>query len=63
MDNSYWIDSVNLKPFAKLEKDLSVDVVIVGGGITGLSTAYYLTKNGYNVCILEKNKVCSHTTR
>lgn len=31
-------------------------------GICGLSTAYYLTKNGYDVCILEKNKVASHTT-
>lgn len=63
MDNSYWLDSVNLKQFSRLEKNLSADVVIVGGGICGLSTAYYLTKNSYNVCILEKNKVCSHTTR
>lgn len=62
MDNSYWIDSVNLKQFSKLEKDLSADVVIVGGGICGLSTAYYLTKNGYDVCVLEKNKVASHST-
>ena len=53
MDNSYWLDSVNLKQFPKLEKDLETDV----------STAYYLTKNGYDVCILEKNKVASHTTR
>lgn len=30
MDNSYWIDSVNLKQFPKLQKDLSVDVAIVG---------------------------------
>lgn len=31
MDNSYWIDSVNLKQFPRLEKDLSVDVAIIGG--------------------------------
>lgn len=30
MDNSYWLNSVNLKQFTKLERDLSADVVIVG---------------------------------
>ncbi len=63
MDNSYWTDSVSLKEFSKLEKDLNTDVVVVGGGITGLSTAYYLTKNGFNVCVLEKNRIASHATR
>lgn len=32
-------------------------------GITGLSTAYYLSKNGYNICLLEKDKLAHHTTR
>lgn len=31
MKNSYWINSVNLKSFPKLDKDLDVDVCIVGG--------------------------------
>lgn len=31
MKNSYWIDSVNFKSFPKLDKDLEVDVCIVGG--------------------------------
>lgn len=63
MKNSYWISSVNFKSFPKLERNLDVDVCIIGGGITGLSTAYYLSKKGYSVCILEKNKLASHTTR
>lgn len=33
------------------------DVIIVGGGVIGLLTAYYLQKNGANVTIIEKNKV------
>lgn len=63
MKNSYWIHCVNLKSFPKLEKDLEVDVAIVGGGITGLSTAYYLTKQGYHVCVLEKEELAHHATR
>ena len=63
MRNSYWLDSVCLPEFPRLEKNLKVDVCIIGGGITGLSTAYYLTQNGYDVCVLEKEKLSSHTTR
>ena len=29
-------------------------VLIIGGGIMGLSSAYYLNKAGYEVAILEK---------
>lgn len=39
------------------------DVVIIGGGSTGLSTAYYLTKLGVdNISILEKSYVGSGST-
>jgi sarcosine oxidase subunit beta len=41
----------------------SFDVVIIGGGITGLSTAYYLNKMGVkNVLIIEKNYLGSGST-
>jgi len=30
-------------------------VIIIGGGISGLCSAYYLVKEGYEVKILEKN--------
>ena len=41
------------------------DVVIIGGGVHGLSTAYYLAKNhGINrVAILEKNYIGSGASR
>lgn len=32
-------------------------VIIVGGGVAGLSTAVYLQKNGYDTLVLEKNGV------
>jgi len=31
------------------------DVVIIGGGLGGLQCGYILSKNGLNVCVLEKN--------
>ena len=32
------------------------DVVIIGSGLGGLCSAYILSKEGYNVCVLEKNR-------
>ncbi len=43
---SYWLDSVELPAFAPLSEDLKVDVAIVGGGITGITTAYLLANDG-----------------
>ena len=62
---SYWIDSINKtkKEFSKLKEDLTTDVCIIGGGLTGLSTAYYLSKTNLKTIILEKYKICEHTTR
>lgn len=62
--SSYWIDSVkdtDVK-FSSLQEDLSCDVCIVGGGITGISTAYLLAKQGLKVCILEKDRIAHHAT-
>ncbi len=36
---------------------------VVGGGITGISTAYMLAKSGLKVCVLEKDIIGHHTTR
>lgn len=36
--------------------NLCADVVIIGGGIIGNSTAYYLAKKGCSVIVLEKSK-------
>jgi all-trans-retinol 13,14-reductase len=36
---------------------MKYDVVIIGSGLGGLQCAYMLGKEGYHVCVLEKNKV------
>lgn len=62
--NSYWIESVKniRKDFPKLENDEQADVCIIGGGITGITTAYYLSKTNLKVILLEKSKICEHTS-
>jgi D-amino-acid dehydrogenase len=38
------------------------DVVILGGGVIGLATAYYLLKAGRTVCILERDSIGAATS-
>lgn len=64
MDQSYWISSwiENKKDYPKLQEERKTEIAIIGGGLTGLSTAYYLTKAGKKVIVIEKDKICSHTS-
>ena len=61
---SYWIESVEneRKEFPSLNSDIEADVCIVGGGLTGLTTAYYLSKANMKVAILEKERICEQTS-
>lgn len=40
--------------FKSIERDVDVDVIVVGGGITGLITAYRVLKGGRSVALLER---------
>ena len=61
---SIWNMSVPeiLNKHDSVDSDLSCDVTIIGGGITGLSCAYYLTKQGLKVIVLEKEHLMSKTS-
>src|SRR3954471_24949750 len=63
---SYWIDSAPLPRFPKVEQSLSVDVVVVGGGIMGVTAAYLLKQAGKTVALLERERCAridtGHTT-
>lgn len=48
--------------FAPLGRDLNVDVAIVGGGITGITTAALLARAGRRVAVLESSRVGYGTT-
>ncbi len=58
--NSIWIEtSSNQKKFPKLKENIETDVCVIGAGITGITTAYLLTRQGMKVALLEKNEVCT----
>jgi glycine/D-amino acid oxidase-like deaminating enzyme/nitrite reductase/ring-hydroxylating ferredoxin subunit len=52
-NHSYWIDSVEPLRFFPLSEDVVADVAIVGAGISGLTVAYCLAKEGKKVIVLE----------
>lgn len=59
---SYWEEErKNHKEYERLENNINVSVCVIGGGLTGLSTAYYLSKNT-SVAVIERDRICSHTS-
>ncbi len=58
---SYWLDSCDddLTPRPSLDGSIDVDVAILGGGFTGLWTAYYLSQRdpSLRIAIVEKEIV------
>lgn len=59
---SLWIETSEPTSFPQLEDDIAADVVVVGGGIAGLTTAAELAEAGADVTVLEANRVGSGTT-
>ena len=55
--NSYWIETAPGAAFPKLECDLRVDALVVGGGITGLTAAYLLCKAGQSVAVVDRGRI------
>ena len=61
-NKSYWIASSQSIVFEKLQQDIDTEVLIVGGGIAGLTTAYCLLKAGKKVILVEDGYIGSGET-
>jgi glycine/D-amino acid oxidase-like deaminating enzyme/nitrite reductase/ring-hydroxylating ferredoxin subunit len=58
---SYWRD-LEFPTFPKLEKDIEVDVAIIGAGITGITAAHILSQNNTKVALIEAGQILNGTT-
>lgn len=59
---SIWVTSTRGPRYPGLTRDRHFDVVVVGAGITGLTTALLLKRQGAKVAVLESDQVCSGVT-
>jgi glycine/D-amino acid oxidase-like deaminating enzyme/nitrite reductase/ring-hydroxylating ferredoxin subunit len=63
---SIWTDTTPTPEHPRLAHDLDVDVAVVGGGMTGMTTALLLAREGAKVAVLEAGRigggVTGHTT-
>lgn len=59
---SLWIDTTPATHFPPLSKRLEVDVTIVGGGIVGITTAFFLKSAGLKVALIESGRIADSVT-
>ena len=60
---SIWTNNTGKKDFEVLSGNQKTDTVVIGGGMAGVLTAYYLQQVGVPVIVLEANRVGSGQTR
>ena len=59
---SYWTDSVEPVEYGSVNNPISADVLVIGGGIAGLTTAYCLLQQGMGVVLVEDGLIGSGET-
>jgi glycine/D-amino acid oxidase-like deaminating enzyme/nitrite reductase/ring-hydroxylating ferredoxin subunit len=59
---SLWLDTVTRRDFPPLERDVEVDVAVLGAGITGVTVALLLKQAGATVALVEADRVGAGVT-
>lgn len=59
---SYWEATTPKTNYPTLEKEIEVDVAVVGGGLAGLTAAYLLQEQGKSVAVLEAERIVQGVT-
>lgn len=56
-NESIWLQDIIIDNKEILNKNIEVDVLIIGGGLTGISSAYYLRDSNLKICLVEQGYV------
>ncbi|HEX2927613.1 MAG TPA: FAD-dependent oxidoreductase [Ruminiclostridium sp.] len=59
---SYWIGSAPPTCYPELNENIKTDILVVGGGITGIAAAYLLQKEGFDVVIIDSSRIALSTS-
>ena len=59
---SVWQRDSSLPEHPTLDGEIRTDVLVIGGGLAGLLTAWALQRRGVDVVLVEKDRICSATT-
>ncbi len=62
LDQSYWIASTEDTNYPALNKNITVDIAIVGAGIVGIATAYQLLNSGMSIALFDGDRIAQATT-
>lgn len=55
--NVLWSKDYSIKNYDNNQISKDTDILIIGGGITGLTTSYFLKESNYKVTLIDKGKI------
>ncbi len=59
---SFWSENTKLPSFSRLRRSIDCDVLVVGGGIAGITSALLLQQAGKRVVVIDANRIGSGET-
>lgn len=60
----YWPTTLNKQiSFPQLQEDLTCDVLVIGGGMGGVTCSYQLSMQGFDTVLIEENEIASGSTQ
>ncbi len=62
-EQSVWLEETLGPPWPPLDHDIRVEVAVIGGGITGVTAALLLRRDGARVALVEAGRVAGGITR
>ncbi len=62
MNEPYWLLSAEDQKYDEMTEDISADYLIIGGGLTGITCLYLLTKAGLQAVLIDANRIGCGTT-